>query len=368
MFSFTPSLDSEITAANLRKILSPPIHPLLFGNDIRRLQCMFSAYIAACPPPWFAPGLVVSPETHYQSELWLPLSLIRPVYERFYYAALTYPPILSSSPLSSAASWAAVISALPSFFDCSADPSVLLEQLLSDDELRIKFLCWSFMPRRFYGNGSNRYPGQTEYIRKWLAQRQRKGEQLRCLDTACGDGAVTYELTRLIRKQGWQAEGFAVEGWSLEPLEVWSAAHARFPHDPARQLEFRTLLTPLFSRGAQQSMVFRAIDVEDFHSDPASATEGAGFDLIICNGLLGGPIINLPRRIETIVRNLSALLRPDGLLLAADHFHGGWKKNVSEEALGEIFRSCGLKVSEAGEGLGGFKGLENPLAEQRGLS
>jgi len=354
MFSFIPSLDPQVAATNLGKILSPSIQPLLFHNDIRRLRCMFSAYIKACPPPWLAPGMAVTPETHYQSELWLPLSLIRSVFERFYRTALTYPPILSSSPLSRVASWAAVVAALPSFFDCSADPSALLEQLLADDELRIKFLCWSFMPRRFYGNGSNRYPAQTEYIRKWLAQRQRKGEQLCCLDAACGDGAATYELTRLIQNQGWRTERFAVEGWSLEPLEVWAAAHARFPHDLTRQLEFRTLLAQLFSRGAQQRMVFRAIDVEDIHGGHASAAEGTGFDLIICNGLLGGPIINLPRRIETIVRNLSALLRPDGLLLAADHFHGGWKKNIPGEALAEVFRSCGLKVREAGEGLGGF--------------
>ena len=353
MFSFTPSLDSGITAANLGKILSPPIQPLLFRGDIRRLQRMFSAYGKACPPPWFAPGLAATPETHYQSELWLPLSLIRPIFERFYRAALTYPPILSSTPFNSTASWAAVVAALPSFFDSSADPSILLERLLADYELGIKFLCCSFMPRRFYGNGSNRYPAQTEYIRKWLVQRQRRGEHPRCLDTACGDGAATYELTRLILKHGWQSGKFAVEGWSLEPLEVWSAAHASFPHDPVRQLDFRTLLTPLFIEEARRSMVFRTMDVENIHGDHAA--ESAGFDLIICNGLLGGPIINPPHRIETIVRNLSALLRPDGLLLAADHFHGGWKKNIPGRVLGELFGSCGLNVREAGEGLGGFK-------------
>jgi len=355
MFSFPPSLDSRAAATNLAKILSPGIQPHSFCNDVRCLRSMFNAYRNACPPPWFTPNLAITPETHYQSELWLPLSLIKPVYERFYRAALTYLPVLSSTPLHSSASWAGVVAALPSFFDCSADPSVLLEQLLSDDDLRIKFLCWSFMPRRFYGNGSDRYPAQTEYVRDWLALRKQKKSQLRCLDAACGDGAATYGLVRLLLQQGWQPERCAVEGWTLDPLEVWAAAHARFPHDPTRQREFRASISSLFSGGSQHRIIFRAMDVEDFHSTQVSATNEASFDLIVCNGLLGGPIINLSCRIETIARNLAALLRPGGLLLTADHFHGGWKKDIPEEALGEVFRSCGLKVIGAGEGLGGLK-------------
>jgi len=355
MFSFSPSLDSRAAAANLAKILSPGIQPHVFRNDIRRLRSMFNAYRNACPPPWFACNLAITPETHYQSELWLPLTLIKPVFERFYRTALTYPPVLSSTPLNSSASWAGVVAALPSFFDCSADPSTLLEQLLSDDDLRLQFLCWSFMPRRFYGNGSDRYPAQAECIRNWLALRQQKESQLRCLDAACGDGAATYGLVRLLLQQGWQPERFAVEGWTLDPLEVWAAAHARFPHDPTRQLEFRASISSLFSGGAQQRIIFRAMDVEDSHSNQIFTTNRTDFDLIVCNGLLGGPIINQPHRIGTIVRNLADLLRPDGLLLAADHFHGGWKKSTTGEALGKVFRSCGLKVIEAGEGLGGIK-------------
>ena len=75
------------------------------------------------------------------------------------------------------------------------------------------------------------------------------------------------------------------------------------------------------------------------------------FDLIICNGLLGGPIIHDIVQMRTIVQNLSGLLRPGGLLLAGDHFHGGWKKRVPTLLLGELFRECGLRVREAGEGL-----------------
>ena len=81
----------------------------------------------------------------------------------------------------------------------------------------------------------------------------------------------------------------------------------------------------------------------------------AQFDLILCNGLLGGPIVNSETDLTWVARNLAALLRPGGLLLAADRFHGGWKKNIPKETLGDVFKRCGLVVSEAGEGIVGLK-------------
>lgn len=316
---------------------------------------MFSASVASSPPPWPAPGLAVTPEIAFQSELWLPLELITPAFNRFYRAALRYPPILSSAPLRDATSWAAVVSRLPDCCGASADPGRLLELLLADDELRTRFLCWSFMPRRFYGTGSDRYPAQTEYVRNWLTQRKAQGGRLRCLDAACGDGAAVWALARLLLEQGWRAERFELEGWTLEPLEVWAAAHASFPHDPLRQREYRTSLRSLFQEGVAQRLVFRVVDLEDEGNFPAGGRADAGFDLIICNGLLGGPIINQPRRIKNVVHNLLTLLRPDGLVLVADHFHGGWKKRLPATALARILEACGLRVSEAGEGLRGTR-------------
>lgn len=353
MFSLTPSLECHIAAQNLTTLMAPRIDPSLFQSAISTMQNMFSAYGRSCPPPWCAPGLAITPEINYQSELWLPLARIKPAFDRFYRAALTYAPILSSSPFNSAASWAAVAAVLPSFCRQSADPSTLLKQLLSDNELRTKFLCWSFMPRRFNGSGSDRYPSQSDYIRTWLARKRGEGAQLRCLDAACGDGAATYGLAHLIHRMGWQSGSFAVEGWTLDPLEVWSAARACFPHDPHRQNRFRASLEQLFSAGAQQNMLFRSVDLEEICSGQTPRKDGAGFDLILCNGLLGGPIIHQLPRLGTIVRNLTALLRPGGLLLAADHFHGGWKRDVTPQCLAGLFRSCGLSVFEAGEGIGG---------------
>lgn len=349
MFSFVPSLDPAVAAENLSRILSDRIRPELFSSDVRCLRNMFTTFIRACPPPWPAPGLAITPEIHYQSELWLPLALIRPAFTRLYRRALVSPPLLSSTPFYSAASWAGIVGDFPHHYPWTADPSRLLEQLLGDDDLRTSFICWSFMPRRFYGTGSDRYPGQSAHIRHWLTQQEERGGALRCLDAACGDGAGSYALMRLLMRRGWLPERVSVEGWTLEPLEVWSAAHACFPHDPARERRFREAVLPLFERGNHLRMLFRATDLE------LSQARKEGFDLVICNGLLGGPIINHPRRMERVVRNLAGLLRPQGLLLVADHFHGGWKKNVPDETIGELFRSCGLGVIRAGEGIGGVR-------------
>jgi len=47
------------------------------------------------------------------------------------------------------------------------------------------------------------------------------------------------------------------------------------------------------------------------------------------------------------------MLAPGGMLLVADRFHGGWKKNIPGEILGDAFRANGLSVTQAGEGLSG---------------
>lgn len=349
MISFAPSLDPAIATENLSLILSPRMRPELFHNDIQRLGDMFDAFVRACPPPWPAPGLALTPEIHFQSELWLPLALIEPAFRRLYRHALTWPPVLSSTPFSTAASWAGIVSLFPPDSGWPVNPALLLERLLDDRHLRLKFVCWSFMPRRFYGNGSNRYPGQTEFIRHWLRERRQRGGELRCLDAACGDGGASYALLRLMLEQGWPTESLRVEGWTLDPLEVWSAAHARFPLDPLRQSAFREALAPLFEQGCHGRLRFRAMDLEEI---PAG---GERFDLIICNGLLGGPLSNHPHPMERIARNLTRLLRPHGMLLVADHFHGGWKKSIPGETIQELLGACGLHVIRAGEGIAGAR-------------
>ncbi len=262
-------------------------------------------------------------------------------------------------------SWADVLVLLPPRFQFSANPARLLEELLSDRELLAEFLFASFLPRRFYG-GFGRYPGQEEYIRQWLAthplsnSHQKSGQKrLRCLDAACGTGEDSYDLAALLKESGFAPDEVQIEGWTLEPLEVWAASHLRFPHDRQREALFRRETAWLFESGYQACIRFKSADLTKNLGLPLwqRGIEGdfTRFDLILCNGLLGGPIINEPAKLEQVVSNLAGLLAPGGLLLAADSFHGGWKSSCRDAGLKELFLRIGLKGVDVGEGIGGLK-------------
>jgi SAM-dependent methyltransferase len=348
MIVYTPSRDSGDAERTLATLVRPRLNPLLFTHSIQKLHRMFSAYSAFCPPPWASRNLHITPEITYQSELWLPLNQLRPHFHNLYRQALTYPPVLSSTPFAQGTSWASLVADFPVFLKHFRNPAELLEELLADDQLRLGFLFWSFMPGRFYGGGSDRYPGQTPIIADWVQRRQSTGKRLRCLDVASGDGANTYGMARVLVEQGWSPDSYEIEGWTLEPLEAWTAAHGRFPHDPVREAFFREETKDCFEQGLNTAIRFGCADI-------LTEPETAPFDLILCNGLLGGPIIHNPEIIRRIVTYLSRRLVPGGMLLAADHFHGGWKKNIPGEVLGDAFKASGLSVAEAGEGISGTR-------------
>jgi SAM-dependent methyltransferase len=344
MTCFTPSRDPGDAERTLARIVRPHIDPLLFVSRIQQLQRMFSAYKNFCPPPWPNPGLHITSEITYQSEHWLPLAPLSHHFHALYRQVLTYPPILSSTPFAHRTSWAAVVASFPEFLVPYGNPAALLEQLVGDDRLRLRFLFWSFMPERFYGGGSNRYPAQSTAIAEWLRLRNRHGKKLRCLDAACGDGAATYGLALLCAQNGWPPASLEIEGWTLEPLEAWVAAHGRFPHDPAREAEFRDEARKCFEQGFDSRIRFCCVDITD-------ADTQESFDLILCNGLLGGPLINIRADMEAVVSNLAALLAPGGVLLAADHFHGGWKLRCPQQELRALCERYGLKPVYTGEGI-----------------
>ncbi|MDR3580302.1 MAG: class I SAM-dependent methyltransferase [Oryzomonas sp.] len=349
MIRFTPSLDPEDARFRLERLIPPYIDPSRFQSPIRRLRRMSAAFAAFCPPPWPSFGLCLTPETHYQSELWFPLAELQPIFDRFRRVALGYPPLPGSEPFSEASSWAGVAAVLPPPLSSCPTPARLLQRLLSDSRAREKYLFWSCMPNRFYGEAMDRYPRQTALIRQWLQQRQTGEQTVRCLDAACGDGAVTYGLARLLLNHGFTHECFRVEGWTIDPLEVWAAAHCTLPHDPLRQEVLRHWTAPVFANGAERSLSFRQADLLTMPPDRQH------FDLIVCNGLLGGPLINEREEIGRIVNNLAALLRPGGLVLATDRFHGGWKQKCPHHEVQALFASAGLAPFEAGEGVGGLK-------------
>lgn len=340
---------SEDEADTLVSLISSDINKSLFQSNIRRLQTLFNIYANTCPVPLPAPGLIVTPEIRTQCEQYLPIADIIAVFNRLYSAALTYPPILSSTPFHNAMSWADTFAALPARFQFSTNPARLLEALLADRELLMEFLFASFLPGRFYGD-IGRYPGQQEFVRARL--KTRKTGVLHCLDAACGTGEDTYGLALLLAEQGFSPEEIRIDGWTLEPLEVWAATHRRFPHNRSRETLFREETSTLFEQGFQTGIRFCCVDLTEIPADPSSNGDGQ-FDLILCNGLLGGPIIHRKELLERAVGNLTELLAPGGILLAADNFHGGWKQKCPQTTLRGLFHDMGLETFEAGEGIGG---------------
>jgi chemotaxis methyl-accepting protein methylase len=220
----------------------------------------------------------------------------------------------------------------------------------------VRFLFTSFLPDRFYG-GIGRYPGQQQFVREWLSSRS--AGALHCLDAACGTGEESYGLALLLSEEELLPERIRIDGWTLEPLEVWAATYRRFPHDRRREELFREETATLLERGFQARIRFRCVDLAEISLNPFLQDDEVNgvsqFDLILCNGLLGGPILNDEEQLAQTVRNLTKFLAPDGVLLAADNFHGGWKQKCPQNKLRALFEQYGMNSFEAGEGIGGLK-------------
>lgn len=321
-----------------------------FQYSVRRLQDMFRIYAATSLEPLPAPGLIITPEIRTQCERYLPMATVAAVFNHLYSAALTYPPILSSTPFHNQLSWADTFAALSPPFQFSANPALLLNALLADRDLLTRFLFASFLPGRFYG-GIGRYPEQQRFVMEWL--KGRRGRRLRILDAACGTGEETYGLALRLSESGFSPEEARIDGWTVEPLEVWAAVHVRFPHDPEREAVLREITSVLFRQGYGPNISFRCRDIL------ASPENGTGqsrvFDLVLCNGLLGGPIIHEKEQLDRAVANLAGVLAPGGILLAADSFHGGWKQKCPQRDLQASFKAHGLVKVEISEGIGGLK-------------
>jgi chemotaxis methyl-accepting protein methylase len=337
-------------------LLLTPVKKDLFQSALRRLHAQFDVFARTCPAPFPAPRLIVTQEIRTQCELYLPIAEIAAVFNRLYSAALKYPPVLSSTPFHKALSWADSFVALPTQFQLSANPARLLESLLADNSLLTRFLFASFLPDRFYSS-SVRYPAQRDFIKEWLVSR--KNGRVRCLDAACGTGEESYGLAWLLLKEGLSPEQICIDGWTLEPLEVWVATHRCLPHDRQREALFRKASADLFKKGLNPYICFNCVDLTQINPCHAllkrDAVGGSQFDLILCNGLLGGPIIQNGEQLELTVHNLSQLLAPGGILLAADNFHGGWKQKCPQSKLRALFEAEGLQYIEPGEGVGGLK-------------
>ncbi len=277
----------------------------------------------------------------------MPISEIRQMFYRLYNNSLSYFPIFSSTPFYKALSWADCYTRFPEWLQITPNPALLIKHLLNDERLLVRFIFYSFLPKRFNGAGFGRYPEQLLQIQSWLSRR--RNIPLRLLDAACGTGEGTWELLELSAKTGLKPEQVTTEGWTLDPLEAWVAEKQVLPHELERGKNYKCRVSHLVEQGWGNRISFRAFNLLSERYDTTQ------FDLILCNGLLGGPIINQPEELLRVVRNLAAILTPDGLLLIADHFHSGWGKKDCRPAVERFLNEFGLDTDPAGEGIAAFR-------------
>lgn len=346
---FHPDLELAAARQTLTRLLVPGELP---GPHLRlaaiRLTERFRVFATTAPCPLWAPGLFLTNEIRSTTELYLPMQEIRPALTHLCSRALLYAPFLDAAPFCSAASWPEVLERLLPLA-CPADPGRLISRALVDEAFRTAFLFAAFLPRRFSG-GFGRYPAQLAFVRQWLRDNRRRfGNEIRCLDGACGSGEGTYDLVQLLVAEGLVAEGHCIEGCTIEPLELAAAAHGLMPHDPGRARAFREVVARLMGERGGMAIQFRQEDL----LAPTGLRQA--YDLVVCNGILGGPLLGTQKEVARALAALVARLRPGGLLVAADRFHGGWEKAMPLAERARMLGEFGLTVVEIGEGIGGIK-------------
>lgn len=347
---YGPAFEPVLVREELLRLLAPGVlSDADLERRIERLEERFAVYTSTYQYGAWEPWLHITNEMRALTEFYLPLTEIRGAFNRFFSLALTFSPFLAASPIHTTSNWLDVLEELYPLVR-RANPGNLLRRLITDEELRIRFIFAIFLPRR-YGGEFGRYGIQAGFLKRWLVERRsRFAGQVSCLDAACGSGEGTYELAMLLVQSGFAADSFQVHGSSVEPLELFAAAHGYFPHNPSRESAYHKRIQPLIAGGAVKRVSFFREDI----TAPASGAERR-YDVILCNGLLGGPMLHAEEELKKAVGGLAERLEPGGILLAADRFHSGWKKVVPEDLLQGIIERAGLSLLPVEEGVGGIK-------------
>jgi chemotaxis methyl-accepting protein methylase len=186
-------------------------------------------------------------------------------------------------------------------------------------------------------------------LRQWLTTEAATGRHLRCLDAACGSGEGTWELALAARAAGIPRELLSIHGSSLGVLELTAASHLFFPHEPPHQENMRQLFSPLVTDGYGQRLSFFRDDL--LNPSPVETP----YDLILCNGTIGGPFIHEARQMEAALTGLASRLEKGGMLCMADRFHGGWEKKIPKERIAAALGDMGLSVRVSEDGIAAVK-------------
>jgi hypothetical protein len=346
VLSFIPTLDTDEIGRRLDRLLVPgPLADPRLERRIERLARDFVSFAASYPLPLWAPGLVLDPEMRSLSEALFPMKEVRPVFQALLGQGCRFRPLLEASYLFSSPTWFDFLNRFRPLQKC-ADPAAILAELYQSGEARQRFLFALLLPHHF-GGAFDRYPLQTSWLEAWLARHAgRFAGGIRALDSACGSGEGSYGLAESILKAG--LTDAVVHGSTLEHFELFAAAHAWFPHDLERSREYRGRIAPLFAEGSPVRLEFYLDEVGEL-------TRETRYQVILCNGLLGGPLLHEVEELERAVAALAARLEPGGVLLAADRFHAGWRLKVPAEKLRALMRAQGLVTVEVPEGVAGEK-------------
>lgn len=341
----SPSLSIDTADLALSRLLvAGTIRDDDLQSRIARLSMSFRAYARSSPVPCWAPGLVVTDEMRRITEVYIPYEEVRGALIRFCRVALKgehpIPPLVDG-----VYSWLDLLNLLPADIPCM-NPSSMLSRLLEDPDLRKRFLFSLYLPAR-YGGAFGRYPDQTAFLRDWLKGLEvSRFMPVRILDAACGSGEGVYELAALCLEAGFTPSALCVTGITISPLEIYSAAHASFPHDSSRETQFRRVVQALHLSGAVAGLRFAAADIQMWRSEDQ-------YHVIVCNGVLGGPMMHDREEVMRCVRGLVGNLAAGGILLAANRFHGGWQKVFPHAEMERIFCQCGLRCLDIGDGVAG---------------
>jgi len=269
-------------------------------SRLERLFCSCSSV------PCWSSGTIISPELRAEYERWLPIRDFLSDLARVARKILPHPSWLPRPVRSSfqhcTRYFAAAPHSLPDLWR-TLPPQLAGKAGYRPNEV-IPLLCAMADPLRF-GTDTQRYPAQLDFLLSHLGDRP--GCTLAIMDLACGVGHGSLEMAQTLHRNG--VCGAMVIGLTREPLEAWMATVRRLPHDAGRGER-------LPSCSCSSLLHFIAGDVR-------SLPVRCCFDVLICNGLIGGDYLCTTLQLEAFLNELRRVLSPCGVLLVANHFHAG---------------------------------------------
>lgn len=345
-FSLSPDLSLSGLQATLQRLLvSGPIMDSRLSAYSNHLQERFDLFCSTCPAPQWDNCLVITPEIRCQTELYLPIAELRKAFSYLLLRSCKYQPFFPAVPIFTALSWIDALERLDSHI-FSFNPARIITAVAEEEALRTHLLTALFIPKR-YGTGFNRYPLQQKFLDTWLSGRNTP--EIALLDAACGSGEGVYELVEMVADAGFSPKATIVHGCTVEPLELTAAAHGWFPHDTVHEQAVKRVITRVVQRGLHGTIQF-------FREDICTPAENSQqYDVVICNGLLGGPLLHEYIALETAIDGLVRRLKKGGILLAANRFHAGWHRITPPDQLKLFFVQHGIRLIEMPEGIGGIR-------------